>query len=228
MPADRAQANQGVGKVPKPIPASLRDTPARNLGNHCREWPACETVRDQASRSRRQQTARPHSEHWWLSHQRVGLRCQTGCYHHPRRQCSLYGLKLQLDKGGGSSHTYAIRWIASRGRTTHAIVLTDSMSLLQKVKNGMGSPDCNVSVVDIHLLTLLWMYWPGHAGVKGNDGADTLSGKATLTSGLLFDLKCWGAWDTTCRHNAKNITPSIAWRREPWKEEALDDLESRA
>ena len=32
MPADRAQANQGVGKVPKPIPASLRDTPVRKLG----------------------------------------------------------------------------------------------------------------------------------------------------------------------------------------------------
>ena len=25
-------------------------------------------------------------------------------------------------------------------------------------------------------------------------------------------------------HKAKDITPSIAWRRETWKEEALDDL----
>ena len=38
------------------------------------------------------------------------------------------------------------------------------------------------------------------------------------------DLKCWGAWDTTCRHKAKDITPSIAWRRGAWKEEVLDDL----
>jgi len=38
------------------------------------------------------------------------------------------------------------------------------------------------------------------------------------------DLKWWGAWDTTCGHKAKDITPSIAWRREAWKEEALDDL----
>ena len=37
------------------------------------------------------------------------------------------------------------------------------------------------------------------------------------------DLKCWGAWDTTCGHKAKDITPSIAWRREALKEEALDD-----
>ena len=32
------------------------------------------------------------------------------------------------------------------------------------------------------------------------------------------DLTCWGAWDTTCWHKAKDITPSIAWRREGWKE----------
>ena len=38
------------------------------------------------------------------------------------------------------------------------------------------------------------------------------------------DLKCWGVWDSTCGHKAKDITPSIAWRREAWKEEALDDL----
>ncbi len=84
--------------------------------------------------------------------------------------------------------THALRWIASRGdsQTTHAIILTDSMSLLQKVKSGMGSPDWNVSMVDIHLRKLLWVYCPGHAGVKGNDRADRLAGKATLTSGLLL------------------------------------------
>ena len=27
-----------------------------------------------------------------------------------------------------------------------------------------------------------------------------------------------------CRHKAKDIIPLIAWRREAWKEEALDDL----
>ena len=38
------------------------------------------------------------------------------------------------------------------------------------------------------------------------------------------DLKCWEAWDTTCGHKAKDIIPSIAWKREAWKEEALDNL----
>ena len=84
--------------------------------------------------------------------------------------------------------TYALRWIAPRcdSQTTHASILTDSMSLLQKVKSGMGSPDWNVSMVDIHLRKLLWVYCSGHAGVKGNDRADRLTGKATLASGLLL------------------------------------------
>ena len=84
--------------------------------------------------------------------------------------------------------THALRWIASRcdSQTTHAIILINSMSLLHKVKSGMESPDCNVSMVDIHLRKLQWVYCPGHAGLKGNGRADTLASKATLTSGLLL------------------------------------------
>ena len=80
---------------------------------------------------------------------------------------------------------HALRWIASRGdsQTTQAIILTDSVSLLQKVNNGMGSPDWNLSMVDIHLRKPLWVYCPGHAGVKGNNRADRLAGNATLTAG---------------------------------------------
>ena len=32
----------------------------------------------------------------------------------------------------------------------------------------------------------IWVYCPGYAGVKGNDRADRLAGKATLTNGLLL------------------------------------------
>ena len=51
----------------------------------------------------------------------------------------------------------------------------------------MRSLDCNVSMVDIHLRKLLWVYCIGHAGVKGNDRADRLAGKAALISGLLIE-----------------------------------------
>ena len=50
----------------------------------------------------------------------------------------------------------------------------------------MGSPDWNVSMVDIHLRNVLWVYCLGHAGVKGNDRADRLAGKETLANGLLL------------------------------------------
>ena len=55
---------------------------------------------------------------------------------------------------------------------------------------------------------------PLDAGVKANDRADRLTGKATVKSGLpqSEDLKRWGAWDNTWRHKATDITPSIAWR----------------
>ena len=43
-----------------------------------------------------------------------------------------------------------------------------------------------MSIVDIHHRKLLCVYCPGHAEVKGNDRADRLAGKATLTSGLLL------------------------------------------
>ena len=40
----------------------------------------------------------------------------------------------------------------------------------------MGSPDWHVSMFDIHLGRLLWVYCPGHAAVKGNDRVDRLAG----------------------------------------------------
>ena len=43
------------------------------------------------------------------------------------------------------------------------------------------------SMVAIQLRKPLWVYCPGHAREKGNDRADRLAGKATLTSGLLLE-----------------------------------------
>ena len=69
--------------------------------------------------------------------------------------------------------------------------VNDSFALLQcfnelaiKSEKWNGKPDWNVSLVDIHLRELLWVYCPGQAGMKGNDQADRLAGKASLTSGL--------------------------------------------
>jgi len=78
----------------------------------------------------------------------------------------------------------------------------------------MGGPDWNVSMVDIHLRKLLWVYCPEYAGVKGNDRAKRLAGKASLTSGLLL-----GRSEVlrSLRHylqaQSQGHQPLIAWRR---------------
>ena len=41
-----------------------------------------------------------------------------------------------------------------------------------------------MSMFVIHLRRILWVYCPGHAGVKGNDRAERPAGKATVTGGL--------------------------------------------
>ena len=66
---------------------------------------------------------------------------------------------------------------------THAISATDSMKLIQKVKHATGSPNWNVSVLDLHLQKCLWMYCSGYTRVKWNHRADRLAGKATIISG---------------------------------------------
>ena len=103
MAADRAPANQGVVKIPTPAKV-LGKAPSRIASRQ-------NEVRDQAFHSLKQKTARSHSVHWWLSHQRpvrVGLHCQTR-----------YGLNLQLDNGGGSSHPYPLLDCLKRWQSDH-------------------------------------------------------------------------------------------------------------
>ena len=65
-----------------------------------------------------------------------------------------------------------------------AIILTDSMNLLQNVESGMGCPDWHTAMHSLRLQRLLWIYCPGHAGVSGNERADRLASTADITSGL--------------------------------------------
>ena len=85
----------------------------------------------------------------------------------------------------------------------------------------------HVSMFDIHLsknpigvLAVLDM-----PESKGNDRADRLAGKATIKGGLrlgisevLRSLRHY----LCCPNKARDITPSIAWRREAKKEEELN------
>ena len=82
--------------------------------------------------------------------------------------------------------THAIQWLASQrdAQITHAVILTDSVNLLQKEESGMGWPDWHTAMHSLRLQRLLWIYCPGHAGVSGNERADRLASTADITSGL--------------------------------------------
>ena len=85
-------------------------------------------------------------------------------------------------------------------------------SLLINVNSGTGSAHCHVTMCDIQRpRKLLWLYCPGHAGVRGND-RDGLAGKATSTNGWSL-ARCVAVRHTTWGQKAKNITPLVTWRR---------------
>ena len=82
--------------------------------------------------------------------------------------------------------THAIQWLASQRdvQITQALILTDSMNLLQKVASGMGCPDWHTAMHSLRLQIHLWIYCPGHAGVSGNERAGRLASTADITFGL--------------------------------------------
>ena len=195
------------------ILASLLDAPAKKPGKALSRTASRQNrVRGQASHSRKQQTTRSHSVHWWLSHQRP-ITVKQG----PQRQCSLkYGLNLQLDNGGRSSHPCPQLDCLKGWQSDHTCHHPHRFNaLVTEREKWYGKPDWNVSMVDIHFWKLLWVHCPGHAGVQGNDWADRLAGKATITSSLL-----------KCLMNLRHYlwVQSIVWRREAWREEVLDNL----
>ena len=63
---------------------------------------------------------------------------------------------------------------------------TTSQGIHLRWPNVMISRIIHLSAYNCRCRRLLWVYCLGHAGVKGNDRADTLAGKATITSGLLL------------------------------------------
>ena len=82
--------------------------------------------------------------------------------------------------------THTLYWLAERkdGQKTQAVILTDSMSLLQRVeKESILSKWIHV-VQQISEGWIRWIYCPGQAGVQGIKQAVKLAGTAGLTNGL--------------------------------------------
>ena len=106
--------------------------------------------------------------------------CQTRCGHHSCRQCSLFGLNLQLDKPSPMPSAGLLKWLQSDHTCCHPHRVNEFATGSEKL-NGNGMHMRRWSTPTLELLRV---YCPGHAGVKGNDRADRLTGKATITSSL--------------------------------------------
>ena len=118
-------------------------------------------------------------------------------------------------------HSHARAW-SNRFIYTYA-----DICLLQKVNSGMGIPDWNVSIVDIQLRKCLWLwvYSPGHAGVKRHDQSDRLACKSNPHQ-WLSSRKVWSGeeLETLPVAQSQGHHTIDRWRKEEWKEEALDNL----
>ena len=65
--------------------------------------------------------------------------------------------------------------------------MTDSESMLRKVKTGMLRAEWRASLERTQVVGILWIFSPGHAGVVGNEQADRLAGSAPLGGELMHD-----------------------------------------
>ena len=126
-----------------------------------------------------------------------------------------------IDSRGDRPH-HALRWIDSRGdnqttrcpplgwlkrwQSDHICHQPHRLSELA-TKSGIEGRDWNVSVVDIHLQKLLWLYHRGHAGLRGNDRADRLAGKISPHK-WLASWKLWSVEELeTLSASTKPMTP---------------------
>ena len=124
MPADRAEANQGVGKVPKPIPAS-KILLSENLRNHTRMAGRQNRVIQENSKCKPQDptggSVTKDQSGWDFT---VKQGATTIHEDNAAYTVSTSSLTMQLE-----AVTHALRWIAPRGdnQTIQAILLTDSI-----------------------------------------------------------------------------------------------------
>ena len=160
-----------------------------NLGTHCREWPARKTNAE--AQILVEANSKPHDI---VIYTDDSVTKDWSCWGFTVKQ---RGWTVREDSGAHRVTTsiltmevkavsHAIQWLASQrdAHITHAVILTDSMNLLQKVESGTGCPNWHTAMRSLRLQRLLWIYCPGHAGVSGNERADRLASTADITSGL--------------------------------------------
>ena len=59
--------------------------------------------------------------------------------------------------------------------------------MLSKVEKGMFREEWLASLQKSQIVRIVWIFCPGHAGVRGNEQADRLAGRAPLDGSLPMD-----------------------------------------
>ena len=162
-----------------------------HLGQHCRDWASGRT--DAEIRTIIEENTKPHDliiytdgsvsrekkkSGWGFTAKQNGKTIHEDSAAHEHVTSSL---TMEVE-----AVTHALQWLETHTcqTATYAMILTDSMNLIEKIKAGWGSPDWHKAIANLDIQKLLWVYCPGHAGVKGNERADRLAGNATTTTGL--------------------------------------------
>ena len=82
--------------------------------------------------------------------------------------------------------TEALQFLATSAYKK-AVIVTDSMSTLQKIQKGMLYSDWIDLIKRSELQTITWLFCPGHSGVQGNERADELAGTAVVGDQMTLD-----------------------------------------
>ena len=162
---------------------------SENLGTRCREWPVGKAKADVQMLV--EANSKPHDiviytdssvtrdQSGWGFTVKQGGRIvhKDSCAH--RVTTSIVTLEVEVV-------THAVQWLASQldVQITYAIILTESVNLLQKIESGMDCPDWHTAKHSLRLQRLLWIYCSWHARVSRNERADREESTANITSGL--------------------------------------------
>ena len=172
MPAYRAQANQWVGKVPKLIPASPRNTPARRLGKAGREWPAGRT--EWEIKLLIQENSRPQDLIMYTDGSVTEDQSGWGFTVEQGAAYTVLTSSLTMEV---EPVIHVLHWIASRGDRRHTLA-TKKWKMEWEAQSGMCQWSTSTFENSRGCTALDMPEWKGH------DRTDRLAGKATLTSGL--------------------------------------------
>ena len=82
--------------------------------------------------------------------------------------------------------TEALKYLPLK-QYTRDVIITNSMSTLQKVEKEFMYADWLEPLRNSRLERVTWIFSPGHAGVTGNERADSLAGTAAIDNDLILD-----------------------------------------